>query len=129
MPLSYELGSPVKVKTIFEKPHQQVDIGNLNSSKVAKLKTDDPFAYFSIPAVRRASMLNQELDMSAFDLQADSCGKPSKMRKVECTVTRQTRVSFEAYPDLSFRDFTSHTDETEDMHLSAYIAMLEKIQK
>ena len=124
--LSFGLGSPVKVKTIFEKPDKQVDISNLNSSKVASLKAEDPFAYFSIPAVRRASMMNQDLDMSAFDMQADSSENPSKMQKVEYSVTRQTRVSCEAYPNLDLQDFTSHNDE--DLHLRAYISMLKKTQ-
>lgn len=95
----------IKVKTVFERPPaKRVHIKDLDSSKVASLKTSDPFLYYSIPAVSQAAMLNQDVDIATFD-KSSNLGKkqkPSSSEENATIITRKSRLSFECYYDLHF---------------------------
>ena len=70
----------------------EIDISRFTAEKLQSLKQDDPFLYYSIPAVRRATFNLAEPDMSDASL------------KEQTTVKRRTRVSFECHTDLLLDD-------------------------
>ena len=72
---------------------------------VGELKQDDPFLYYSIPAVRRAALNLEEPDVSAL-----SSGESTST----ITVKRCTRVSFECHTDLLMEDLLGDIDEGYD---------------
>ncbi|KAL7488975.1 hypothetical protein ACHAW6_014560 [Cyclotella cf. meneghiniana] len=90
------------VPTIFEKPVKTMDLDDINStSKLTALKTRDPFTYYSIPALRRAALRNNEVDVSVLRHDNRSTGRK---------VTRQTRVSMECHADLLMDDLAAEYD-------------------
>jgi len=82
------------VPTFREPAPKQLDVSSLTSTSLASLKTEDPFMYNSIPAVKEAKMHGREEDASAI-LSSES--KPS-------TVTRQRRHATECHPDVFLQD-------------------------
>mmetsp|Transcript_7819 Transcript_7819/g.12882 ORF Transcript_7819/g.12882 Transcript_7819/m.12882 type:complete len:157 (+) Transcript_7819:222-692(+) len=70
----------------------EIDISRFSAEKLQSLKQDDPFLYYSIPAVRRATFNLSEHDMSDASLEEQT------------TVKRRTRVSFECHTDLLLDD-------------------------
>ena len=84
----------------------EIDIRNLSEKDLQSLKQDDPFLYYSIPAVRRASF-NQK----APDIREASW-------KESTIVKRRARVSFECHTnllmeDLMMGDFEEEYDQSE----------------
>ena len=71
----------------------EVDISTLSAEDLQSLKREDPFLYYSIPAVRRAALFNLEEP----DVSESSLGDST-------TVKRCTRVSFECHSDLIMED-------------------------
>jgi hypothetical protein len=104
------ISGSIKVKTVFERPPaKQVNIKDLDSSKVALLKISDPFLYYSIPSISQAAMLNQDTDTTNFVKKADGKSshlsnkqKPTDGEEKSCIITRKSRLSFECYHDLHF---------------------------
>lgn len=101
------ISGSIKVKTVFERPPaKQVNIKDLDSSKVALLKISDPFLYYSIPSVSQAAMLNQDADTTNFAREDDKSShlskkqKPTESEEKSCIITRKSRLSFERYHDL-----------------------------
>ena len=80
----------------------EIDISNLSAEDLQSLKQDDPFLYYSIPAVRRAVFNLEEPDMSESSLEEST------------TVKRCTRVSFECHSDLIMEDLFGEIDEEFD---------------
>ena len=93
-------------------PTQQkvIDTRNLTEEDLKTLKKQDPFLYFSIPAVRTATLLNRDVDMAS--LQGGQCSRrascPSRIESTPPTTTkveRRTCISFECHTDLLLEDF------------------------
>mmetsp|Transcript_24938 Transcript_24938/g.39156 ORF Transcript_24938/g.39156 Transcript_24938/m.39156 type:complete len:116 (-) Transcript_24938:151-498(-) len=88
-----------------------VDTRNLTENDLKRLKKQDPFLYFSIPAVRTATLLNRDVEMSSLKngwrSRRTSCPSPS--RRTESTlitkVERRSCISFECHTDLILEDF------------------------
>lgn len=116
----------VLCKTVFEKPTQQMNIGDLKTSDVEALKAKDPFMYYSIPGTVRSAELRTEFDASSFGVRTNTSGTTSKKQKREnkdCIITRKTRVSFE-YADLLLENLIedvefaqSEVDDVQDSFL------------
>lgn len=79
------------IPTAVSAPEQtEVDIGDFSAQDLQSLKQDDPFLYYSIPAVQRAAFNFQEPDMSGSSFE----------EPITAPVKRCTKVSFECHPDL-----------------------------
>ncbi|KAL3785669.1 hypothetical protein HJC23_001940 [Cyclotella cryptica] len=114
------LSCVVPCETIFEKPIEQVNLEAFNSSDVASLKTKDPFLYYSIPAVKKAEVLQKELDLSSSDPLANFSRRQYRNPKQACdekrvslTVTRCSRVSFECHTDLLLQDLINDINDVD----------------
>jgi hypothetical protein len=82
------------------RPKIVIDTSDLNDQDLDLLKKQDPFLYYSIPAVRTAAVVHsRDIDMSAIQGQ-DS-------RRVE----RQSRISFECHTDLLMGDLFETLDD------------------
>jgi len=80
----------------------EVDISTLSAEDLQSLKREDPFLYYSIPAVRRAALFNlEEPDVSESSLEDST------------TVKRCTRVSFECHTDLLMEDLLGDIEDEE----------------
>ena len=85
------------------------------------IKKQDPFMYFSIPAVKSARMLMREVDTSNLEASALSrncISCPSRLEtmqheSLQQKVTRTTRVSVECHPDLLFEDIMNEDEDTD----------------
>ena len=65
------------VPTIFKKAPEHINLIELGVCELVSLKEDDPFLYYSIPAVRKAAMHGIDIDEAAMDATASStnlCG-------------------------------------------------------
>jgi hypothetical protein len=80
----------IVIPTFREERPRSLDVTSLTQSELAKLKTEDPFMYFSIPAVRIA-------ELSGNDVDAPLAG----------TVSRMQRITAEAYPDIVVEDIVN----------------------
>jgi len=72
-----------------------IDTSNLNEQDFDFLKNQDPFLYYSIPAVRQAEVV-QSRDIDVSDIQAQGKGSPR--------VERQSRISFECPMSVLMED-------------------------
>ena len=126
-----ELGRSIQVATIFEKQSKQINLKDLDSSEVTSLKTQDPFLYYSIPAVMQASRLHQDVDVSAFDSLKDSESsneKPNPAAGDKDIITRKSKVSFESYPDFDTGATSAATNEAQlEEQFYAYLKCLEQL--
>ena len=82
----------ITMDQLSKKPKSELHISNMNAHELESLKLQDPFMYYSIPSVRRATVLMNEVDSS--DLK---CSDSSK-------VTRKSSITFECHPDLLLED-------------------------
>ncbi|KAL3804652.1 hypothetical protein HJC23_008467 [Cyclotella cryptica] len=93
------------VATVFEKTLKKLDIKDITSSDLASLKKSDPFMYYSIPAIRKATLHCTHLDLSTVsNLTSDQVPRTSSDRSSESEVTRKSRISFECHTDLLLED-------------------------
>eukprot|EP00984_Skeletonema_dohrnii_P002803 scaffold960_cov203-Skeletonema_dohrnii-CCMP3373.AAC.1 len=74
-----------------------IDTSNLNEQDFDFLKNQDPFLYYSIPAVRQAEVVHSR-DIDVSDIQAQGKGSPR--------VERQSRISFECPMSVLMEDLT-----------------------
>jgi len=72
------------VKTFNEKAPKQVDMRRINSSDLVSMKEDDPFMYYSIPAVRAAALHGNYVDLQAVKDAATSSDIPSSYVRKTC---------------------------------------------
>ena len=75
----------------------------------------DPFMYYSIPAVHKASLLFTDIDYSDIvtsNRQADFDSHASQVQ-----VSRRTRVSFECHPRVHLEDIVGELEEEFDVQL------------
>jgi len=110
-----ELSRPAKKRT------EQINLKNLSASDLSSLKQNDPFMYYSIPGVRNAAQLGEEIDVTKLDasmMQRNCFSCPSRMQSQgqasSSTVTRCSRISFECHTDVIMGDLLSEMfDEME----------------
>ena len=72
-----------------------IDTSNLNEQDFDFLKNQDPFLYYSIPAVRQAEVVHSR-DNDVSDIQVQGKGSPR--------VERQSRISFECPMSVLMED-------------------------
>ena len=99
----------------------ELDIKPLSQEDVESLRTTDPFMYYSIPGVHRASMYLQDIGHSNTEAlcssevqtpRSRSSPPTNKKPKRSTTVTRRTNISCEAHPDVIMAELL---DELEDL--------------
>ncbi|KAL3785698.1 hypothetical protein HJC23_008731 [Cyclotella cryptica] len=109
---------------------KQISTKEMTSQDLARLKMDDPFLYYSIPAVRKACFLSKEVDEYCLTSQTgekDLAGSGNQ----SYVVKRQSRLSFECHSStltLSFfdsDDFDFDTDDELDDEVYSFLAQLE----
>lgn len=72
------------VKTSNEKLPKKIDIGRISCSELASLKENDPFMYYSIPAVRSAALNDSAVDLQTVQEAAISFKIPSSYSRKTC---------------------------------------------
>ena len=89
-----------------KKKAKAIDTSYLNEEDLQTLKKHDPFLYYSIPAVRTATHLGRDVDMSRLKIsQIESA--PSAPTKV----VRQSRISFECHTDVILEGLIDDKDD------------------
>jgi len=77
------------VPTIKEEQHQEMDMRRLSENDLKTLRSKDPFMYYSIPEVHRATFTLQEVEYAK-----------TISPQTSPVVTRKSRVSTECHPSL-----------------------------
>jgi len=104
---SFSISEPVQITaaTAVGAPEAiEFDISNLSAEDLQSLKQEDPFLYYSIPAVRRTTFNFEEPDLSGSSLEESTT----------TTIKRCTRVSFERPADLQMEDLLGDLEEDHD---------------
>ena len=128
---------PMKVslkKDPFEEPSdevknhtQAIDIKDLSEDDLQSLRKEDPFMYYSIPAIRMATIYGNDIDdkvasLCCSNLSSDGQQEPASKRtkstysnRSKTTVLRRTRISFEAPMNLEdiMLDFEAKEEDIE----------------
>lgn len=115
-------GEPIQQKVI--------DTRNLTEEDLKTLRKQDPFLYFSIPAVRTATLLNRDVDM----LQGWQCSRTASCSsRIDTTpptkVERRICISFECHTDLLLEDCfdeMANDDELDSMFRQLQLLRREK---
>jgi hypothetical protein len=111
------------------KPKTIIDTSTLNEQDLELLKEQDPFLYFSIPAVHHAAVVRNsgDIDIDMSDLQGSrskatsrraSC--PSRIEqswKTNTKIERKSRISFECHTDLLLEELM---DDFDDMSMQEF---------
>lgn len=104
----------LSIQTIFHRTkndtQDELDIKNLSQEDVKSLRAIDPFMYYSIPGLRKASMHLQDIDHfnpealcnPGVQRRSNASSRENKRPKRSTTVTRRTSISYEAHPDAIF---------------------------
>jgi hypothetical protein len=124
MPLEWNV--LVRVPGDEDTDRKEVDISALNNEDLCRLKTDDPFLYYSIPSIRRRSYLCDDgkggdiimIENSSSSSSSSSSRRSSlpsdfrspqnaqvkneanDVKRKESIVRRNSRLSTEAHPSL-----------------------------
>ncbi|KAL7502649.1 hypothetical protein ACHAWX_000512 [Stephanocyclus meneghinianus] len=99
------------VPTVFKKDPKQINLIDLRVSDLFNLKEEDPFLYYSIPAVRKASMHGIRFDESSLDTSLSSRYSSSPLRR-----------------SISFNSYDSHGEvDSDDKSADMEIEMQEKL--
>jgi hypothetical protein len=78
-----------------------MNIRDITSSDLPALKKNDPFMYYSIPFIRKATLDFKEINVAALTMStSDETKGRSTDRSSKNQVTRQSRMTFECHPDL-----------------------------
>ena len=84
----------VPTKTDDNKPKKTVDLNHIsNLEDLKSIQEQDSFMYYSIPGVRKAKVLMEDIDMT------NLIGAP---------VQRKSRISFECHPDLFIENYLNN---------------------
>ena len=99
----------VSVPTFAEKRKKHIEVNDLTSSDIELLKMNDPFMYYSIPAVRKATLQGKKVVpfLLKFDSPSNSMAlheESSSQGPKKTKVTRQSRISTECYPDFKVEE-------------------------
>ena len=93
----------VPTKTDDNKPKKTVDLNDIsNLEDLKSIQEQDSFMYYSIPGVRKAKVLMEDIDMT------NLIGAPARAPQVSQKVSRKSRISFECHPDLLFENFLNN---------------------
>ncbi|KAL3785702.1 hypothetical protein HJC23_008735 [Cyclotella cryptica] len=124
----------VYVPTFADKTSKpkQISTKEMTSQDLARLKMDDPFLYYSIPAVQKACFLRKDDDVYCLTSptgEEDLAGSGNQ----SYVVKRQTRLSFECHSsaltlslfDLNSDDFDFDTDDELDDQVYSFLGQLE----
>ncbi|KAL7484028.1 hypothetical protein ACHAW6_009671 [Cyclotella cf. meneghiniana] len=111
--------SSISVPTFAQeiKNKQQIYKNIMSSQDLALLKMSDPFLYFSIPAVKNAAFLNEDVNASTLKMLSREKygGSFSKVKENQpFAVNRKSRVSFECHVDLIFEHMLNCVSENSD---------------
>ena len=90
----------VPTKTDDNKPKKTVDLNHIsNLEDLKSIQEQDSFMYYSIPGVRKAKVLMEDIDMT--NLIGAPVQAPQK-------VSRKSRLSFECHPDLFIENYLNN---------------------
>lgn len=122
--MSFSNSTPVPTFRATDQQHE-VRIDGMSPQDLATLKACDPFAYFSIPAVRNANLLAKDFDDEA--AISEDCNRSQ-------AVKRQSRLSVEGHSSKIYEDIfgigssdgsvTSMKTEDEEDDLYSYLALI-----
>ena len=104
--------SVMQVSTIRH-PQQQpkvINVKQLNEDELIQLKKQDPFLYYSIPAVKKAKLTNCK------PIDHNEVLKEASMSSGSGMVSRRTRVSTECAPSMLLDDLMMLIDEERRSH-------------
>ena len=98
---------------------EELDIKNFSEDDIKSLRTADPFMYYSIPGVRKASMHLQDIDHSNTEALCNpevqtSCStfsRANKRPKRSTVITRRTGISYEAHPDALLEGLSNELED------------------
>ncbi len=76
-------------------PKKVIDTSSLNEEDLKTLKKQDPFLYFSIPAVRTAAHLSRGRDVNISCLKGIRSSHRESLQTTK--IERQSRISFECH--------------------------------
>jgi len=97
---------------ISPKLNDAIDVKHISMLDLSTMKMHDSFMYYSIPEVRRAKMLEEDVETAQVDAQPRS-------------VVRKSRISFECHPDLLLEEVgDSDSDDDCDDPLDVLLANL-----
>ena len=117
---------PVKVFTVPTKggdsatqttQKKMIDTSLLNEEDLQTLKRQDPFLYYSIPAVLTATQLRRDVDMSRLNggMSSLKVSYPSRIgsasSNTSTTVERKSRISFECHTDAIMEGLIDDMDD------------------
>jgi hypothetical protein len=71
-----KISSTFAVKKLADKPSKQINVGRMSLSKLAAVKQDDAFMYYSIPEVMKAALKCREIALSS--LKTEDCNSRYK---------------------------------------------------
>ena len=84
-------------------PKKTVDLKYITSlDDLKSIHKQDPFMYYSIPEVQRATVLMQDIDLTNILGGAPAQEAQDETPHASQKVSRSTRISFECHPDLLF---------------------------
>ena len=138
MPTSASIGSNAKFQIVETMPSpkspKKVDLKRISADELLFIQTQDPFLYYSIPGVRSARLLLEDIDTSDLESSTLSRGSlpslsskdPVQGNQETQTVTRSTRLLFECHPDLLLEELLQ--DDLDDVDLDMFIEESLRIQ-
>ena len=105
---------------------QAIDVKDLSEEDLQSLRKEDPFMYYSIPAIRMATIYGKDIDpsdkvalccsnLSSSDDQQEPASKRTRStysNRSRTTVLRRTRISFEA--PMNLEDIMMDVNAIED---------------
>lgn len=101
---------------LTQKKAKAIDTSYLNEEDLQNLKKHDPFLYYSIPAVRTATHLGRDVDMSRLNdgMSSLKLSHPTQIESASSTptkVVRQSRISFECHTDVILEGLIDDMDD------------------
>ena len=102
-----QVGEVIRVKTQTRPPAEpkRIALTAVSADDLRSIKKEDPFLYYSIPGVRSAKLLGQEVDINNLGTSRfSSCLVQGRPVQPAQTAIRSRCISFECHPDLLFED-------------------------
>ena len=98
-----KVGEVIRVKMQPPAEPKTIALTTVSADDLRSIKKEDPFLYYSIPGVRSAKLLGQEVDINNLGTSRLVQGRPVQSSQ---TVTRRRCISFECHPDLLFENLS-----------------------
>ena len=106
-----------RVPTFAKKTPKTFDLTTLDSSQLAQLKINDPFFYYSIPAMKDAFLHGTDADLVTLvetaTAEASASGKTMVARKSRVTTEGHLNLLLEEMFGLSAYGMTTMSDEND----------------